>query len=575
MTQGKDSRERVIFDPILGQLEAFVANNRGDIRVQDEEIRAELLAVIETQLHEVSSRSGQFSLIHEAVAKAEHFFAETASGIPKETLMSLARRAPSVFLDGSDLLLASLIVKHATPDALASWSFTADRVRGLGVFFTVGQLKQIFRLIAVAKAMNNLINMARWLGKGGKLEVREKGGVSVSLPDHVRQAVENYERRRPRSRMLAAGGFFAPEADPQQWSPFRVPVLLSLGGQMIEAPAGSQRWLAFERYPTATDGGGLAKLLRGYDEALLETFSVGADAIIHFLTAFSVLILHSSPTLDSREGALQLQAADTAAQTEHMVGFAFGLGRKGFLRFSRAEMIQQIGRVRTDIASDQNTSEVLAAKFIDAFTMRSNTAGGMDVVAARAIPFLHASTEEYIYIDVLLVWDFLAGLLERGKEWYASQHGDQFVLQLKRWLDAEAPGQVVSSRRAVRLPSGASSDIDLLVRRGDVLWAVECKAYGKSRAFMIGEPAAITERRGRIRRAVSQAQRTTEAFARQVASGETEFDKHLAVEWLVCSPTTEFLSPYDEHGLIDDVTPRVVTPEELLELLLARRSDAA
>ena len=190
------------------------------------------------------------------------------------------------------------------------------------------------------------------------------------------------------------------------------------------------------------------------------------------------------------------------------------------------------------------------------------------MIAAQAVPFFHLSADDQVYIDLLLVGDFLAGVIEGGKDWYASQHGDRFVLDLKRWLDEAAPGSVVGARIPVQLlDSMGRSDVDLLVRRGNTLITVECKAYAKSRDFMIGAPRAITDRRGKIRAAARQAQRTFEAFRNQVAAGQTEFPSTSRVEWLVCSPTVEFLKPFSENGMFSENMPRIVTPEELLEIL--------
>lgn len=552
------------YDALLAELEGFFAENALEIRARDAALRAEISALVHEGLAKAKSRPAQFALIHRAIALAESRFAETARGIPKETIMSLARRAPASFMDGADLAFASLTVKYASPSPSASHSFQGDRVHGLAFAFSTDAVWDVFRLVSLAKTFDHLRGLARWLGKGGELQAGIYG-LKVDLPPYVKRAVEDYEKRRARARDVWASWAFAPQAGPERWSSYRIPLLMATGDTLIEAPFGSDRWLRFERVTSMIDGGGLAKLLRGYEEALIESYGVGASPILHGLTALAVLILNSSPKLVERDGRLAFVGI-SHDQTEHEIGFAFGLGRKGFLRFPKSYLIKQLGRVRSPLAPDQATGEQLGKAFISAFTATPANLAAIDIVGARAIPFLHSSTDDHIYVDLLLLGDFLTGVLEDAKTWYSSQHGDRFVLVLKQWLNEFAPEASVGLMRKVPIGNGTFTDIDLLVRAGGKLYAVECKAFAKSRDFMVGAPRAVTQRRSLIRRAVRQAERAAAAFAADVANGRTEFDADTEVVPLVCTPTTEFLVPLDEYGMIADGIPRVVIPEELLTI---------
>ncbi len=568
-----ETSKRAIFDPLLGFIEDFVNGNAQEVLARSSSLRQRIAAPIHAGLADAKTREQQFDLIQQAIEAAERLFAETTADVSKETLMAIARRAPAVFLDGADLLLASLIVKHAAPDPDRTATIHVGNTHNQVVALEGSELWATFDGIAIAITMNHLRDTARWLGKGGKLVAPSPVELTVDLPSEVKEAVAAYERRRPGGRLFDAGGFFSPQPDPVKWSNYRIPVFMRVGGQMIEAPIGSERWLSFDRFASQMDGGGLARLLRHYDEALVEQWGVGADPILHVLTALAVQIFHSSPQLDLSRERPGFTPSGTPEDTEHRIGFAFGLARKGFLRLPRATLPYSFGQVRSPLAPDQDEGERLTTAFLDAFLVGPERARAMDVIAAKATPFFHLSADEMVYIDLLLVGDFLAGVIEGAKEWYASQHGDRFVVNLKSWLDEAAPGCVAGARIPVALlDTTARSDIDLLVRRGDTLITVECKAYAKSRAFMVGHPRAITDRRGKIREAARQAQRTCEAYRRQVAAGQTEFSPGTPVEWLVCSPTVEFLKPLGENGLFSEATPRIVTPEELLEIL---RPDAA
>lgn len=564
--------KRSIFDPLLGFVEDFVNGNAAEVLARSSALREKIAAPIHSSLGTTTTRERQFQLIQDVINQAEVLFASTIKGISKETLMAIARRAPSSFLDGADLLLTSLIVKHATPYTGRTATVCSDNAHAPPIPLTEGDMWTTLDAITIAISMNNLRGTARWLGKGGRLFAPSPCEIKVYLPTEITQAVEAYEARRP-GRLFAAEGIFSPQAVPANWSSYSIPIFHAFAQQMVEAPVGSRRWLAFERYATQIDGGGLARLLRGYDDALLEQWGVGADPILHVLTALSVLISHSSPTLAEVDGYLGFIASETAEATERRIGFAFGLARKGFLRFPRPSLPYELGRVRSPLAPNQEEGERLANAFLDAFLIDPARTQDMDVIAAKSMPFFHLSADDQVYIDLLFVGDFLAGVIEGGKEWYASQHGDRFVLDLKQWLDKVAPSSVVGARIPVQLPGSAGrSDVDLLVRVGDTLITVECKAYAKSRDFLIGAPRAISARRGKMREAARQAQRTFEAFRQEVAAGQTEYPATSRVEWLVCSPTVEFLRPFAENGMFSETTPRIVTPEELLDIL---RPDAA
>lgn len=561
------SEKSWVFDHLLGTIEAIVNNNAAEILAKDKAIGDELTAPIYRGLPTCKSRSAQFALIHKSIELGETRFRERSEGLSKETLMSIVRRAPVGFLGGAELLLASLIVKYGTPDPAASQAVDYQGGHGLAIVFTEETVATACELMSIAKTMNHLCGMARWLGKGGKLTAPSGAGLVVDLPEAVRSAVDAYERRRVRDQILDDKGFFAPQKEPAKWSQYRIPNLAKFEARMIEAPLASDRWLSFERLPLMLDGGALASILHAYETPILEIYGAGVDPILHSLTALAVLIHENTPKIVLTGDNMAFAPEATPQATEHKLGFAFGLARKGFLRLPRDTLIHNFGRVRTPLAPDQATGEALARAFIDAFLMPGEAADRIDPISGGAVPFLHQSTEDHVYVDILLIHDFLRGVIDNAKGWYASQHGDRFSLDLKRWLDELAPGAVVGARVPVNLPGGGVSDIDLLARDDRGLIVIECKAYAKSRSFMIGEPRAITQRRKRLDAAMTQARRITDVFARNVTAGETEFPRDLPVRTLVCSPTVEFLLPFDGLGLEREGIPNVVTPEELLAIL--------
>jgi len=553
---------RAVFDAIQGFLEDFSQANSQQILTQNEEVRERIWQPIREGLQRAKSRGSQFELLRDGVRQAHEAFRTIAERIPKETLMGIARRVPSALVHGGDLTLARMLVTYGASNSRLSFEVRQGRDQGLGLMFTDDEVMDTFQLMAIARVTIELEGMARWIGKGASLVLSGSGELTLDAPDEVKEAVHEYERRRPRNSVLEAGGFFLYQPDPKHWSDFRTPNLVQLDSPLlIEAPLDSARWLYFDRFPQMLDAGGLARLLQAYDEAIKESWGAGADAILHFLTALATLIYYTTPQLVTNGEKVAFAPNETAEETEHNIGFVFGLARKGFLRFSREDMIHHLGRVRTALAPDEEKGKRLGAEFIDAFLFQPERNDWFDFP-----PFLHSSTGAFFYIDMLLLWDFLTGVLEKAKHWYSSQHGDRFVLDLKQWLDVELPGFVVAAKFPIRQTNGGRSDIDLLVGTPDCLWVIECKAYGKSADYMTGAPEAVNARRAKIRKAIRQADRIAKEFGRIVAEGGTEFPRGALVMAAVCTPDVEFLKPPGEFGFVSGKFPRVMTPEELLEL---------
>ena len=551
------SYRSVEFDSLLTKVEHFQKTNFKEIENRILEVTSKIDAVILSELPTTKSKSGQFQLLRKAINRGTLIFQDTASKMSKESLMSIARRAPSSYLKGADLILAKLIIKYANPNPATSFSVGSTRNHDLAVSFTEDDLYEIFKLMAVATAIFRLERIARLVGKGGVLKVIDQG-YKVNATDDLNLAVSAYERRRPNNRFLDSQGFFTPQPKSQIWSGYRIPFIEYLGGNYyFESPLGSDFWLTFERWPSRIDGASIYSVLRGYDEPLKELHGIDSTHVLHFLTSLSALVDYSLPKPLRSDHKLAFEAEDSEAFM-HKLQFAFGLSRKGFLRLPKEDVIDRLSMVVTEIASDEVVRRKLITEFIEAFSSEIKK-DEIDVSLVTGAPFIHDSTEDHLYIDLLLIPDFIAGILEQCKSWYESQHGDRFTLDLKRWINLELSDAVVDSRVKVRLENGSKSDIDILIKWRHSVLAIECKAYAKSRDYMIGSPEAVRRRRNRIKKALAQIERTTEAFKSN--SGMKN------VIPVVCTPSPEFLMPLNEFGFITKMIPRVLTPEELLELL--------
>jgi Holliday junction resolvase-like predicted endonuclease len=244
------------------------------------------------------------------------------------------------------------------------------------------------------------------------------------------------------------------------------------------------------------------------------------------------------------------------------------LCNRGFVRFTTEHLLRRLSSVVVAPYSESTADAAAhAQRFVRTYCSYVSNRNGIDVARLEPLVPIYESAQGQCYFDFVAVSDFHRWLLVRSREWFSSQHGDRFTLAMKRAVEKRLPGVQVTKKARVTDAGGRTAEVDLLVSFDSVIYAVECKAFTKSREFWLGSPQATRKRHSRIRQAVEQACRAAEVTSRSAECNGN------AVEWAVCLPTQEYLRPLDEFGLLADGIPRVCTPEEFA-LALQRRRDA-
>jgi len=134
-------------------------------------------------------------------------------------------------------------------------------------------------------------------------------------------------------------------------------------------------------------------------------------------------------------------------------------------------------------------------------------------------------------------------------------------------VEQDTEGSVVLSWKKKYKGKNGQKEVDLLVKKGMTLYAVECKAFSKSRRYWFGEPAATTSRISKVAKAVIQAKESAKAVSNFLNTSRSNFPDISAVEWVVCSPTQEYIKPPDKYGYLSEKIPRVCTPQEFINHL--------
>jgi hypothetical protein len=385
------------------------------------------------------------------------------------------------------------------------------------------------------------------------------------MSEQVSNAIDHYERRRPEEWI------FGDEATPVSTASSDSRDVLHLAPAANPVPFAVPRanfTLSLAHLPMIVGFESLKRTLRFYDEPLKDRFGAGADALLQVLCALTVNIAQTLLPLESNEHGFYTEAdIPNDPEAQHKLKFTFDLLQRGYVRFPRQRLIEALSKIR--FAGIEGEPEELVRAFLDAWVMKPEQRNNIDVVGLESTPFAFETPGQNCYLDLTLFDDFVRGILERARAWYSVAHGDRFNLFVKNLIEEKAPkANVIGWKTTLMTASRKTTVPDLLVESCDVLYAVECKAYSKSRAFWRGDLKAVRQRANRVAEAVKQA-REAAAVVQAVVAEKTLQTKATRVEWLVCGSTQEFLAPLDKYGMLDGQAgiPRVCTHEELVVFL--------
>ena len=421
-----------------------------------------------------------------------------------------------------------------------------------------------FRLGKLASLLAYIADNIRWVGKGAKLCPTDLNSLNLEISDLVNASVSEYEKRRPRAMVFQDEGFLIPTGGPIESEYLLLELFIPQEIFRLYVPD-QDLSLSCTYMPGFTDAKHVFDQLRNYEDPIEDLFNVSIDAIAHVLRSLAIATFNSFPEIERIENFDIVLAVDQdSALFEHKLKFMFGLCHKGSLRFSLAQWIENLSLIASPWGPTPEEAKPLVESFFNAFLLKTNEREKLDLSLLRPLPFVYGSPSGNVYVELSTIFDFLAWILDRAKDWYSSQHGDRFTLSLKRWIENHTDAKIICSKEKFPNKNGSQSEVDLLVLFNDSLYSIECKAMAKSRMFFRGDPVAIRQRRTKIKEAAQQAIRAAAAVQNALITGDNRLPAVNKVEWIVCTPTQEYLRPPDEFGFVTGTTPKVCTPEELV-----------
>lgn len=566
---------RAIFDPLCGELEDFFNGNSQEVLSNRVEEMERIFAPIVSLYGSQPSSGVAFSALRDSFSAAENRLAELCRTRNLDDLMAILRRAP-VCVMGSDNWLAYLslgLVKYTNPTLNTTADVSTDKNQyTMAHVWTSDLLFDADRIANAARAMEDICGAMRWVGKGAQFSPMASNPLHCKVGDRVKKAVDLYEARRP-DALFREQGIMTSESKGEQ--KILIFCIVGKGAETILRESKRELSLYVNFAPSYFELNPVLRVLEAYRDPIMDLFGVRPEAIAQVLGGLSGNVWHTllwpkSVYESSNHDSFTLNLApdDGSADYAHKLDFTFRLLRTGYLRFPREHWISALGSISSPWADTKTRRQELVEEFLNAFTILPERRDQFDLSVLRPYPLVSQAPSGQIYFDLRGIPDFLRDLVEAGKLWFSSQHGDRFTLSLKSKIETQTPNAtVVGWKTKVRNRIGGKTECDLLVKARGRLYVIECKALSHSDRFFRGDPDAVRQLGSRLASAYKQAKAAAEAVKHEASLSDSHLDGTLAVEFCVCTPSQQYICPCDKFGWLHDGVPRVCTPEELISIL--------
>lgn len=494
---------------------------------------------------------------------------ETCSTHSIDVWLSIVRKFPRVAFN------SRYWIAYATL-AIIKWSdweedTTYGQVYGknqFGVKFVLTEedIFNCWKIAILAETVDLIVSQNRWISKGARLIITEQCFPKLEIPDDVKLAVEHYENRRQKQFILDEEGILVDIPYAKDMNSIIMLVWINKPEPLI-LPKNNKTLFLMNYFFRPIEPQDILSNLFAYEEAIDDKFGSGSMAIIQTLHSLSRHILETIPPLEISNDTLICNLDINMKKDLHRVKFFFDLCQRGYIRLP-----EQIFRERLPkysyypITRSKEHAIELVNAFFDNFILTEKTRKKIDVLLLEPYPILYTSPGGNCYFDLAFIAEFLRWVLSEGREWYSTQHGDRFTLALKKLIEERAKDTtVIAYKKKFASPKGENAEADLILKNGKILYIIECKAYSKSRAYWLGNPKSIYNRTAKITQSVNQVKKASVILKECLSVNNSNLPECEYVEWLVCTPTQEFINPIDKYGMLSKDIPKVCTPEELID----------
>ena len=245
-------------------------------------------------------------------------------------------------------------------------------------------------------------------------------------------------------------------------------------------------------------------------------------------------------------------------------------------------VLSEIASIYADILSDGhghidfNTSLTEVKSIFAALTYSDEDIRHIDLADKVARKLILREGDYFIW-DYSNILPFLQSLmydvafLDGGVANVKSDNFEQEVIALFAATEGLLPWE---SRRELVAPDGTKRQIDASFVAGSVLYVVECKAFSANRRVARGEWAAMQNRWETLKKYLDQARTLLEFLVAHPLGNHGSYHVPadvVDIEYCLCTPLPEYIPEISDAFWFDDETPRICTPEELIDFVSGQK----
>lgn len=565
------------FDNITYYVENYVNANSEEVFKMKSDLIDKIYSPLRKYIGEkISKKNGQ-NLLIQCAEIAEKCLEDICKKKSVDFWLTFIRRFPNktAFFDSDPWKIYATL-------AIIKWSnWEEDTTLGhlemnntfaVKLVLTPDELDDCLKIAIISELLASIVNFHRRLGKGAKLIV-DKGVITAKGSKIVEEAMLKYDRRRPKGYILAEEGtptkIFSKSNDLDS----KIIISFFLPNPFpIYFPKNDFTLYMMNHFFNFIDLEAIIATLNLYENAIKSKFGAGVKCIAQTLYSLSRNIQTTIPLwkllkVDNNKLVCPFDAKDD--KFSHQIRFLFQFCQKGILRFPEAHFRKKLSEyVFSPMVSNKDEAQELVNQFFDSFLLKAKEREGIDLLRLNPIPMIYTSPGGNCYFDLNRLYDFLRHIIDVSKHWLSLQHGDQFTLMVNDLIAQEAANvKILAGKETFTTSVGKKAEVDILIKKGSIIYAIECKAHTKSRDFWIGSADKVRNRTSEINKAVKQAQNTVQVLKKCIKEKIIELPEHSMIQWIVCTPTQEYICPFDKYGLLTNEIPRVCTHEELIDFL--------
>jgi hypothetical protein len=232
-----------------------------------------------------------------------------------------------------------------------------------------------------------------------------------------------------------------------------------------------------------------------------------------------------------------------------------------------AALLEHFGRERPDADEARRLTEV----GISSLTWTDDALAGISLW--DRLPFnLILDAGDFFLIDYSSLVELLADIF-RQVGFLGGESGNIKAANFEAAVSARARAEGFEPWKEgveLRRRDGTQRQIDVGLVAGDVLYAVECKAYAQNPKIDRGDWAARTNRQDQLVAYLDQARTLAEFIDGERHGRNYEVPEGVTtIEHMLCTPGVEFIWSRAPELWLTTTIPRICTPDELVLVLKA------